>query len=107
MLTKHERAVIETTGMVPTSRLDALVHALRSNATDARNAAAMQADERAEAALRGKAKAYLEAASMVAQISGGYGIRPRGWSSARARAMAFKQRRADRVLAQDRKDNTG
>lgn len=53
-------------------RVHGMAAALRDRATTARDAAAHAVDERAAAALRGKATAYLEAAQMADAVERGW-----------------------------------
>ena len=100
MLTDHDRATHEETGLVTPERLRALQHGLRARSDDARQAARQEGiDERFAASLRGKAHAYQEAADLVQQLLYGAPMRPPRWSAARKRARAYQERRGERIAA--------
>lgn len=79
MLTEADLRTITETGLVPPDRVKALVFALRQQAHEARAAARAHKDgqkSHAAAALRGKARAYDEAAIMVQHIAAGHALHP-------------------------------
>ncbi len=96
MLTEHEQEQIAQ-GIMPMSRIEALLFALRNMRDDTANRVHQVEDEGADdryiASLRGKRVAYQECARMVEQIMDGKSLHPPVWSTARRKAQAFADRK--------------
>lgn len=96
MLTERDKE-IHAEGLVTIDRLEALQHALRADAREARQRSKEPGmDERFAASFRGKASAYDHAATMVETLIRGNAMHPPRWSEARRLAREWGKRRAQR-----------
>lgn len=85
MLTRRDREVFETTGNLTPDRIRAAQHALAQRALAAHDASRATDHPSAKAALRGKRKAYIEAAQMLNSLLAGNALKKRGAGDRRTR----------------------